>query len=130
MGRPSLYTPELGDAICELLMEGKSLVKACSSDAMPSRSTVLRWQNSNPDFEAKCARARLMQADLMDDKILDEAEACTEDNYQSAKVKIAAYQWRAAKLAPKKYSDKTLHTGSDGEGPVQFVVTRSGSKEK
>jgi hypothetical protein len=130
MGRPSLYTPELADEICEQLMEGKSLVKACLPDSMPSRSTVLRWQNSNADFEAKCARARLMQADLMDDKILDLVDACDEHNYQSTRVKLAGLQWRAAKLSPKKYGDKTLHTGEDGEGPIQFTVTRAGSKEK
>ena len=58
------------------------------------------------EFEAKCARAREMQADLMDDKIIETAEACDETNYQSSKVKISAYQWRASKLQPKKYGDK------------------------
>jgi membrane protein implicated in regulation of membrane protease activity len=59
-----------------------------------------------PGFEAKCTRARGLQADLMDDKILEAAEACNEDNYQSTKVKISAYQWRASKLAPKKYGER------------------------
>ncbi len=123
MGRPSLYTVELGEQICERLMDGESLVKICSSESMPSRSTVMRWQNSDPDFEAKCARARLMQADLMDDKILDEANACDEDNYQAAKVRISAYQWRASKLAPKKYGDKVQAevSGADG-GPIQAAI--------
>jgi hypothetical protein len=64
-----------------------------------------------------------MQADLMDDKILDEAEACDEDNYQAAKVRIAAYQWRASKLAPKKYGDKIQAEvgGADG-GPIQAAI--------
>jgi hypothetical protein len=29
-----------------------------------------------------------------------------------------------------EYSDKIAHTGADGEGPVQFVVTRAGAKDK
>ena len=123
------YTEELADKICEGLMEGKSMVKICKSPDMPSRSTILRWMNDLPEFEAKCARARLMQADLMDDLILDIAENCDEDNYQSSKVKLSAYQWRAAKLAPKKYGEKLQHTG-ENEGPIQFVVTRAGKSSQ
>jgi hypothetical protein len=119
------YTQELADKICERLMEGESMVKICKSQGMPSRSTILRWMNDLPEFEAKCARARVMQADLMDDLILDIAENCDEENYQSSKVKLSAYQWRASKLAPKKYGDSLKHTGEDG-GAIQFVVTRAG----
>jgi hypothetical protein len=83
----------------------------------------------NKDFEAKCARAREMQADLMDDKIIEAAEACDEENYQSTKVKISAYQWRASKLAPKKYGDKLAHTGENG-GAIELVVRHIGSESK
>ena len=39
-------------------------------------------------------------------------------------MKIGAYQWRAAKLAPKKYGDRILneHTGADG-GPIRTETT-------
>lgn len=43
----------------------------------------------------------------MDDRILEVADATNEDNAQSARVKIGAYQWRAAKLKPKVYGDRT-----------------------
>lgn len=75
-------------------------------DGMPHRSTVIRWMADDERFATKCARAREAQADLMDDKILDVAEASTSETAASDRVKIAAYQWRASKLAPKKYGDK------------------------
>ncbi|MEH6676146.1 hypothetical protein [Phenylobacterium sp.] len=122
MARPSSYSEDIADEICGLLIEGLSLRKICDRDDMPDRRTVMRWLDAHPDFAAKCARARELQADLMDDLILDTAEKTTSDNAAAARVKIAAYQWRAAKLAPKKYGDASTlrHTGADG-GPVQFA---------
>lgn len=105
-GRPSLYNDDIAATICERLMDGLSLRTICTADDMPDRSTVLRWMDSDEDFAAKCARARMLQADLMDDMILDTADACTPETAVADRVKIAAYQWRAAKLAPKKYGDK------------------------
>jgi hypothetical protein len=75
-------------------------------EGMPSRSTVLRWMAAEQSFATRCAHARDMQADLMDDKILDVADASTADTAAADRVKIAAYQWRASKLQPKKYGDK------------------------
>jgi hypothetical protein len=43
----------------------------------------------------------MLQADLMDDLILETANACTPATAQADKVKIAAFQWRASKLMPK-----------------------------
>jgi hypothetical protein len=125
-GRPSSYTEEIADTICERLMEGRSLRSICDDDDMPNRQTVVRWQVQHEDFAAKCARARELQADYMDDLILDAANACTVEDAPAARVKISAYQWRASKLAPKKYGDKvqTEVSGPDG-GPVQATLNVS-----
>lgn len=121
--RPIELTEALTDAICDLLMDGMSMRKIAEREDMPSRATMLRWLASNETFEAKCARARVFQADLMDDKILETADACTNETAQADKVKISAYQWRASKLNPKKYGDSVQmkHSGSDGGAvPVRF----------
>lgn len=113
-GRPSSYSEEIADTILERMMEGRSLRSICDDDGMPSRVTVVNWQTKHPDFLARCARARELQADYMDDLILDTANGCTGDTAQADRVKISAYQWRASKLAPKKYGEKlqTEHSGS------------------
>jgi hypothetical protein len=56
----------------------------------------------------------------MDDLIFDTAMACTPETAQADRVKISASQWRASKLAPKVYGDKSevAVTGASG-GPVQ-----------
>jgi hypothetical protein len=116
-GRPSLFSDDLADEICIRILEGESLRRICSEDRMPSRSTVLNWLDEREDFCAKYARARELQADYMDDLILEAAEETDEDNAAAQRVRIAAYQWRAAKLKPKKYGDRQL-IGNDPDNPM------------
>jgi terminase small subunit-like protein len=113
-GRPSSYTEELAEEIIGGLLEGKSLVKVCEPDHMPNRRTVMRWMEGSEDFATKCARAREMQADLMDDKISDLIDQCSPETAPADRVKLSALQWRASKLAPKKYGDRLdlTHSGS------------------
>lgn len=121
MSRQTLYSETLADAICERLIDGESLVKICADESMPNRSTVMRWMQADEAFATKCARARVLQSDLMDDMILDCAKACTPETAAADRVKISAYQWRASKLEPKKYGDKIeqTHQGPGG-GPVMI----------
>jgi len=126
-GRTSDYTPEIAREICERLASGESMVEICEAEHMPHRVTVGRWMNELPLFAADIARAREDQAEYMDHKVLETANHCGEHNYNSAKVKIAAYQWRAAKLKPKVYSDKVQQelSSPDGSAPTLNVVIRS-----
>ena len=127
-GRPSIKTPELLDAIVERIAAGESLRSVCRDDAMPGMTTVFGWLADDEQFRSKYARARDAQAEVMDDKIVSLAERVEQGDMdpQAARVAIGAYQWRAAKLAPKRYGDKVEHehTGPNG-GPVQtnLVVT-------
>ena len=115
---------ELYDSICLRISEGQSLRSICLDEDMPSRSTVLRWLEEDPSFNAKCARARLEQADWLLDDMADIENRTLDGTYEPnvAKVVLSSKQWRAAKLAPKKYGDKTTieSTGPDG-GPIQSV---------
>lgn len=124
MGRPSAYTAEIEETIINGLMDGLSLVKICAADDMPNRRTVLRWMEADDAFATKCARARTMQADLMDDKVIDLIDNITPETAAADRVKLAALQWRASKLAPKKYGDKLALTDPTGEGPLQVVIQR------
>lgn len=120
-GRPSSYTLEIAESICTRLAGGESLVRICEDDGMPHRITVIRWTETNADFATKCARAREAQADFLHDDMasLEERTLSGQVDPQIARVVLSSKQWRAAKLAPKKYGDKVTqeHTGPDG-GPV------------
>jgi hypothetical protein len=58
-GRPSKYTPELADEICERIANGEPLAKICRDERMPSVTTVWRWEEADEKFSQRVARARL-----------------------------------------------------------------------
>jgi hypothetical protein len=105
-GRPSKYSDALVEHILDQLMQGRSLFRICEDKGMPHRVTVIRWLADHADFATRYARARETQADYMDDLILETANNSTPETANADRVKILAYQWRAAKLQPKKYGDK------------------------
>jgi hypothetical protein len=124
-GRPSKYTDELATTICERIAEGESLRRICSADDMPDRKTILRWlADERNGFAAKYAHARNLQAEAMDELIHDIGDGVLTGLYDphAAKVALGAYQWRASKLAPKKYGDRVAVAGVEGE-PVKTHVT-------
>lgn len=106
MGRPSTFTPALATRICDRIASGESIRSICSEKGMPGWETVRGWLLKHPEFAAQYARAREDQADAMDEEILETARSTTAENAQANRVKIDAYKWRAARLAPRKYGDR------------------------
>lgn len=149
MGRPSSYTPELGDSICERLMDGESLRSICSEEGMPTKTTVFRWLQADEAFRDLYTRAREEQAETMADEIVgiadevcttvradkhgtkdDDGDGNTEVIFDATAVarnrlRVDARKWVAAKLKPRKYGDRIQHA-NDPESPLpapQFIVT-------
>lgn len=58
MGRPSLYTPELVEAIAERLSKGEPMAVICRDEGMPEDRTVRRWINADADVKSAIACAR------------------------------------------------------------------------
>lgn len=124
MGRPSSFSEEIADTICERMIEGEDLVEICSDPAMPGRSTVYRWMDDFPEFGTRCARAREGLAEYAEHRALKEAMQASSEEAAIARVRVSALQWRASKLAPKKYGDRVTqeHTGPDG-GAIKTEAT-------
>ena len=122
MGRPSEFSPEVANAICERLIEGESLRRICRDDGMPSASTVCRWLGQNEEFQQQYAHARDAQADTLADEILDIVDDKQADP-QRARLQMDARKWLSGKMAPKRYGEavQMKHTDADG-GPVQQVI--------
>lgn len=111
VGRPSVRSEALADTIVTRLAEGESLRAICFDAGMPNLSTVLRWQADDADFASRCAHAREAQAEVMDERIMSAANRveCGDLDPQAGRVAISAYQWRASKLAPKRYGERIAH---------------------
>jgi hypothetical protein len=133
VGRPSLYSDELADKICErIAMSEEGLHAICKEEGMPSFPTVFNWLNDSEKkyFLDKYMRAREAQADLLSDQIIDIADTCvigiktketkdgimeeTGDMVDRSRLRVDARKWKASKLAPKKYGDSLdITTGGD-----------------
>lgn len=109
----SLIADELIDRLCG----GEGISEICRDDHMPDARTVYRKMAKDEAFAARIARAREAQQEAEADAIVDMADDAGAEDWQVVKLRIWARQWRAAKLAPKKFGDKVLH-GNDPENPL------------
>ena len=141
-GRPSDYSQETANKICERLADGESLRAICLDEDMPARSTVFLWLAANKAFSDQYAYAREAQADTIADEILDIADNSANDwmekkgqedagyllngdHVQRSKLRIESRKWLAGKLRPKKYGEKMTLAG-DNENPVAIAtITRT-----
>lgn len=103
-GRPTNYSDELADAICEHLASGRSLLSFCRENDI-GYSTVTQWLRTNNKFAAKYTLARESQADFHADEIIEIADDPTIQPEQK-RVQIDARKWKAGKMKPKVYGDR------------------------
>jgi hypothetical protein len=140
LGRPSSYTPEIGEKICARLIDGESLRAICRDEDMPDRQTVTNWLIKDETFFGQYTRAREAQADCLVDEILEisddgrndwmerrsEAEkgagvesgwVLNGEHVQRSRLRVDTRKWFASKVFPKRYGDKVEHSGPEG-GPI------------
>jgi hypothetical protein len=131
IGRPSIFTQEICDLICERLALGESLRSICSDKTTPAMSSVFKWLRENEPFSQQYTRARETQADALADEILNIADDARNDwmerhgkddegwiqngeALRRSQIRIDARKWLAGKMRPKKYGDK-ISTEISGE---------------
>jgi hypothetical protein len=129
LGRPSAFTQEIADEICERLSKGESLRSIClgeRDDFMPGQTTVYRWLDENEAFRKQYTHARELQAEALADEIINIADGGTQGGVEDAvtvsrdKLRVEARKWAASKLLPKKYGDKVALTGGgEGDEPIK-----------
>lgn len=110
------FSQDLFDRICERIAEGESLRAICEDKDMPARVNVIRWLEKDEALRNQYARARELQADHEFDEIKVIADLADAEGVQVARLRIDARKWRAGKLRPKVYGDRSAidHTSSDG----------------
>lgn len=148
-GRPSDYTQELADKICEQLALGLSMRTVCRADDMPSMATVFSWLRTKKEFLEQYEKAKQESTDAMAEDILDIADESTNDyveevrddgstytklnaeNIQRARLRVDTRKWLMAKMKPKKYGEKIDMTtnGKDLPIPIMNVSRNNGLQE-
>lgn len=128
IGRPSSYTEEVGNKICERLANGEPLARICRDDDMPAYSTVRKWEDENAAFSALSARAKRDGTHFLADDSLRIADDDQIDT-QRAKLMIDTRLRLIGKWNAKAYGDKTAIVGGspeNGDQPIRGVIDVSG----
>jgi hypothetical protein len=129
VGRPTIYSEELIDTICERLATGESLRSVCRDDEMPAMASVFKWLRENRSFSEQYAKAKEESADALVEDMLDIADNQAGQEVEidgklvsvkdgpsvaHARLRVDTRKWAASKLKPKKYGDKITqeHQGS------------------
>lgn len=129
MSEPESFHGWTEDAAIEKIEGGSSVAQMAEAVGI-SRSALWRWLNADEGRSARVTRARQLSAAAWDEKA-ERGIREASDPFELSRAKELAhhYRWRASKIAPKDYGDKTetTLTGPDG-GPVQ--VSRKLSSEE
>jgi hypothetical protein len=104
------YGPEVREQILERMACGESLSVICRTPKMPTRTTVLTWVTTDPDFKRLYDRARQAMGDALAEQILDIADDSSMDlsdpqSVNRAKLKVDSRKWLASKLFPRQFGD-------------------------
>lgn len=122
VGRPSLYTSRLGQEICDAIASNSHGISRLCRDnpKFPSKDTIFQWIMHHKEFADRYARAKMAQAELMideiieisDNKVLDSTvndkgdEVPDHEYMQRSRLRVDTRKWLASKLVPKVYGDK------------------------
>lgn len=122
VGRPSKYTPELAQEICDVVaVTSTSVKRMCKAHPhWPGEDTIFAWINKYPEFSKMYARAKQSQVEkFMDDiiEISDEKhndsyvndkgnEVCDGEYIARSRLRVDTRKWLASKLVPRIYGDQ------------------------
>ncbi len=131
------YNQDVADLICKCIATSTlSVRKLTKKEGIPSSETIYTWLNENEAFARQYARAKLAQAELLIDEIIEISDDDSRDlidgefglkpntaAIQRDKLKADNRKWIASKLLPKKYGnnltfEKDSEASDSGEKQV------------
>ncbi len=101
-GRPTLYTLQLGEFICDHIENGGTLYSLCKGEDMPDRKTVARWRQTYPDFARNLHVARQIAADGMADEVVGIAD----EGGEKAPLQVRTRMWLLGCYFPQTFGAK------------------------
>jgi hypothetical protein len=94
-GRPTLYSLELAEEFCRLIVDGMTIDRACKEARMPSKRTIQYWLTKYPEFRREFEEAVLFRNQCWMDDCVDIADApmVEGENIAQRKLRIDA-RWK------------------------------------
>lgn len=107
VGREVPYSRKKADEIFNLIIEGKTILKICAREDMPSRGTFYKWIAKHPQFKAQIEEAKKLQAEAHYDTAIDIADSLTDPKQAKiAKIQIDTHKWAAGVRNPNEYQPR------------------------
>lgn len=143
-GRPTKYNQEIADLICERVATTTfGLARMCEMyDDMPEKITINVWRHRYPEFAARYAQAKLKQADLLAEEILDISDDGKNDwmetwgkdgdigwklngeHVQRSRLRIDTRKWLASKLLPKQYGQHAEEDKGNDKSVIEMLIDK------
>lgn len=122
--------------ICDELEKGYSLRSILRREDMPSSRTFFKWIDEDKEKVKQYERSLELRSEMLFDEIIEIADKQSEDvgedengnkviNHnivQRNRLQIDARKWALSKMFPKKFGDKTIHSG-DADNPIQTTFS-------
>lgn len=108
-GRKAHYTTRIAKRLCEHIALGDTLQKALAREPLgPNITMFWRWLDEYPEFREMHERARMLQAELVADSIMEMAENVLRNPKFAPAYKVAAdiLKWQAEVRNPARYGAK------------------------
>lgn len=129
-GRPTDYTPELGNRVLHAITGGMLLREVARQPWAPSHATIYRWELAYPAFRDALASARKASARLLAESckgLTDHVDADAPQGVGSARVakvreQVGVRRWLAGVLDRDTYGDRTDVRVSGELGLLQAFV--------
>lgn len=107
MARPSGYSIDTVERVCERIAEGDSLAAVCRQDWAPAVRTFLHWISEHEEAERAYVFALEAKAIWVEEQCQQIAMSATDrDSASAARVKLEHFRWIMSKQAPSKYGDR------------------------
>jgi hypothetical protein len=121
-GRPTLYSPELIEEFCGLIVDGRTMQRACKEAGMPSKRTIQYWLKEYPEFRREFEQSVQFRNQIWMDRCVDLADDTPDEaNWTKVKARIDA-RWKqlnGARLkAVAKPGDKAKPNGEEKRDPI------------
>jgi len=127
MPRPSSYTEEVLNVICDRLSEGEPLAVICRDEGMPATRTVRDWMvhdqyGTHVSAAIACAREVGFDKIAYDARLTARKKGDSTDDVQRDKLIIDTDLKLLSKWDPKRYGKRTVLAG-DEDSPLKVVTT-------
>lgn len=124
IGRPTIYTPEIGERILALMSEGLSLA-AAAGECNVGRATVYRWKDEHPEFRDTVNIAMVKRQVFLERRLFAASEGPIVTSSIFALKNAAPEDWRekrevelsgAVEVSSKEQRDAAVAAASRADG--------------